>query len=60
MKRIVTNKDGEMHMYLTTLEIEWLDVMEGLDDENLAAVFVAWEIESTDRMSQRMERKENG
>ena len=51
---LYTNEDGKLCMNLSTLEIEWLDAMEQLDDENLAAIFVAWEIESTDRMARNM------
>ena len=58
--RTYTNEDGELCMRLSNLEIEWLDAMEKLNEENLAAVFVAWEIESAHRMGKRMEMKEDG
>ena len=56
---LYTNEDGELCMNLSALEIEWLDALEQLDEENLAAVFVAWEIESTHRMGLEMVTHKN-
>ena len=52
--KIITNKDGKLEYDLNEIEIYWLDMFEQLDDEQLNAVFVAWEIESTDRWARSM------
>lgn len=56
--KIITNEDGKLQYDLNEIEIYWLDKFEQLDDEQLSAVFVAWEIESTDRWARSMMEEE--
>ena len=56
--KIITNEDGKLQYDLNEIEIYWLDKFEQLDDEQLSAVFVAWDIESTDRWARSMMEEE--
>ena len=57
LDRITTKKDGELMYVLSEIEIEWLNAFEKLDDEQLKAVFVAWEIETTDRWAAKLKEE---
>ena len=56
--KIITNEDGKLQYDLNEIEIYWLDKFEQLDDEQLSAVFVAWEIEYKDRWARMMMEEE--
>ena len=56
--KINANEDGQLEYDLNEIEIEWLNAFEQLDDEQLKAILVAWEIETTDRWARSMMEEE--